>query len=72
MGYGVARSALRAGHVAFGFVVNDKRRRSFVADDGSKVALAEIAGELDPVTVVVLNAAQTEEVLLIRRALSRR
>ncbi|MGZ2258808.1 L-threonate dehydrogenase [Roseobacter sp. A03A-229] len=63
MGYGIAQSALRAGHDTYGFDVNDARREAFIADGGREGALAEIAGELDAVIVVVLNAQQTEEVL---------
>lgn len=63
MGYGIAQSALRAGHDTYGFDVNDARCEALIADGGHEGALAEIAGELDAVIVVVLNAQQTEEVL---------
>ncbi|WP_299679202.1 L-threonate dehydrogenase [uncultured Roseobacter sp.] len=63
MGYGIAQSALRAGHETYGFDVNEDRCRAFLAEGGRPGALPEVAEYLDAVIVVVLNAAQTEEVL---------
>ncbi len=63
MGYGVALSALRAGHVVHGFDVAPAPMKRFQAEGGAAGALADIAGGLDTVIVVVLNAAQTEAVL---------
>ena len=63
MGYGIASSILRAGHVTWGFDIDEARMQQFREEGGGTGALAEIAGELDGVVVVVLNAAQTESVL---------
>lgn len=63
MGYGIAASALRAGHETFGFDVNPAQVEKFRAEGGAPGSLAEAAGTLDAVIVVVLNAAQTESVL---------
>lgn len=63
MGYGMAASALRAGHTVWGFDVNSAQEDKFRADGGADGSLADIAGSLDAAMVVVLNAAQTESVL---------
>ncbi|MCT8160360.1 L-threonate dehydrogenase [Pseudoruegeria sp. SHC-113] len=63
MGYGIASSVLRAGHRTWGTDVNAAQAERFRADGGEASALADHAGALDAVVVVVLNAAQTEEVL---------
>ena len=63
MGYGVALSALRAGHATYGFDVNPDHVSRFVGDGGAKAHLGDVASALDAVVVVVLNAAQTEDVL---------
>jgi 3-hydroxyisobutyrate dehydrogenase-like beta-hydroxyacid dehydrogenase len=63
MGYGMAASVLRAGHVAYGFDIDPARVARFRADGGADGDLADIAAGLDAVVVVVLNAAQTEAVL---------
>ena len=63
MGNGMARSILRAGHVTHGFDIAPAAVDSFRADGGADGALSEVAGNLDAVAVVVLNAAQTESVL---------
>ncbi len=63
MGYGIAQSCLRAGHVTYGFDVVAAQRERFCAEGGAPGALAEIAGSLDAAVIVVLNAAQTEQVL---------
>jgi len=63
MGYGIAGSVLRAGHTTFGFDVVPAQIKKF-RDAGGAVGRAEdVAGSLDAVVVVVLNAAQTEAVL---------
>lgn len=69
MGYGIAASALRAGHHTHGFDINAARVAEFMAEGGSPGSLNDIAGDLDAVIVVVLNAAQTEEVLFGAEAL---
>jgi 3-hydroxyisobutyrate dehydrogenase-like beta-hydroxyacid dehydrogenase len=63
MGYGMAKSILRAGHVAYGFDVNQAQVERFRSEGGAAGDLADIAAGLDVVVVVVLNAAQVEAVL---------
>lgn len=63
MGYGVAASLLRGGRETFGFDVNPEQVRRFRADGGAIGNLNDVAGTLEAVVVVVLNAAQTESVL---------
>jgi L-threonate 2-dehydrogenase len=63
MGYGMAQSILRAGHVAHGFDIDPARVARFRAEGGAAGELADVAAGLDAVVVVVLNAAQTEAVL---------
>ncbi|NNJ68661.1 MAG: NAD-binding protein [Boseongicola sp.] len=63
MGYGMASSLLRAGHEVYGVDVNADAMVRFQGDGGAEGALSDVAGELDAVVVVVLNAAQTESVL---------
>ncbi|MBX2880843.1 MAG: NAD-binding protein [Granulosicoccus sp.] len=64
MGYGIAQSILRAGHKTFGFDVNPSQVERFVADGGIAGDTDDIPDNLDVVMIVVLNAAQTESVLL--------
>jgi 3-hydroxyisobutyrate dehydrogenase-like beta-hydroxyacid dehydrogenase len=63
MGYGIAGSILRAGQLTHGFDVDAAPAARFRAEGGAPGALADVAGDLDAVVVVVLNAAQTEAVL---------
>lgn len=63
MGYGMAQSLLRAGHVVHGFDINPDQVARFQAEGGAEGTLADVAGTLDALVVVVLNAAQTEAVL---------
>ncbi len=63
MGYGMAASLLRAGHVVYGFDVTRAAVDRFVAEGGASGAVGEIAPQLDALVVVVLNAAQTEDVV---------
>ena len=63
MGYGIAQSCLRAGHVTQGFDVVPSQVKRFQSEGGATGDLADIAGSLDAAVVVVLNAAQTEVVL---------
>lgn len=63
MGYGIAQSALRGGHVVWGFDVNADQVNKFRGEGGQSAALADVAAELDVVIVTVLNAVQTESVL---------
>lgn len=63
MGYGMAQSCARAGHATYGYDVAPEPMARFQAEGGQAAPLSEIAGTADAVMVVVLNAAQTEEVL---------
>ncbi len=63
MGYGIATSILNAGHETFGFDVAPSHVEKFVSEGGAVAPLADIAPNLECVVVVVLNAAQTEDVL---------
>ena len=63
MGYGIASSLLRAGHTTLGLDARPEPGARFRAEGGAPGDLAEMAGGLDAVVVVVLNAAQTEAVL---------
>ena len=63
MGYGIAQSCLAAGHMTHGYDVNPDQVTRFAAEGGAPGALSHVAGTLDAVIVVVLNAAQTETVL---------
>ncbi|WP_370738642.1 L-threonate dehydrogenase [Maliponia aquimaris] len=63
MGYGIAGSALRAGHRVWGVDVAPANRARFVSEGGQDSDVRDHAGTLDAVIVVVLNAAQTEDVL---------
>ena len=63
MGYGIAQSILRAGHTVHGIDVVPAQVDRFRAEGGAAGALADIAGAIDTLVVVVLNAAQTEAVL---------
>ncbi len=59
MGYGMAASALRAGHQVWGQDINAAQMARLVAEGGTQLA----PGDVDAVMVVVLNAPQTEAVL---------
>ena len=63
MGYGIAKSALRGGLRVHGFDIDPAAVARFLADGGSSGALDTVAPALDVAVIVVLNAAQTEDVL---------
>ena len=63
MGYGMAGSVLAAGHKTHGFDINPAQVARFQAQGGADGDLDSIAGSIDALVVVVLNAAQTETVL---------
>ncbi|MEM9709143.1 MAG: L-threonate dehydrogenase [Pseudomonadota bacterium] len=63
MGDGMAKSCLRAGLTVHGFDAMAEREEAFLATGGAPGSLAEVAPGLDAVLVVVLNAAQTEDLL---------
>ena len=57
MGYVVAQSCLRGGHVTYGFDVVPSQIERLQSEGGAKGDLADIAGTLDAAVMVVLNAA---------------
>lgn len=63
MGGGMARALLRAGLMTHGFDVNAEAVARFRKEGGADGTLEEVAGSLDAVVVVVVNAAQTKDVL---------
>jgi 3-hydroxyisobutyrate dehydrogenase-like beta-hydroxyacid dehydrogenase len=63
MGFGIAQSLLQAENNTYGFDINPDTTARFQAEGGNVGSLADIAGTVDAVMVVVLNAAQTEAVL---------
>lgn len=62
MGYGMARSVLRAGHRVWGVDLDAARRDRFVAEGGAPGAVE--ADGLDAAVIVVLNADQTRAILM--------
>lgn len=63
MGYGIALSLLRAGHSVCGADVSEDAVRRLQSDGAMASAIGAEAPDLDALVVVVLNAAQTEDVL---------
>ncbi|MCY4053981.1 MAG: NAD(P)-dependent oxidoreductase [Hyphomicrobiales bacterium] len=63
MGYGIAVSVLRSGHMVWGVDVDAKRVDKFRSDGGQPSEITGAACELDAVVVVVLNAEQTQDVM---------
>lgn len=63
MGYGIAQSCLRAGHVTHGYDVNSSLQARFASEGGSVGDYAESIAVTDVTAIVVLNAHQTENVL---------
>lgn len=63
MGYGIAMSALRAGHLVWGVDVNPEQTEKFRNAGGQGADINNAAGDLDAAVIVVLNAAQTQDVL---------
>ncbi len=63
MGYGMAQSLLRAGHVVQGFDINPETSARFAAEGGQTESQGEAAARCDCLVLVVLNAAQVEQVL---------
>lgn len=59
MGYGIAQSVLRAGHNVWGLDVVPAQSERFRAEGGAEGSPAD----LDVAVIVVLNAAQTEDVM---------
>ncbi|MFT6025088.1 MAG: putative dehydrogenase [Ascidiaceihabitans sp.] len=63
MGLGIACSALRGGHRVWGAEPNPVQMAKFRSDGGELEAPIKVADVLDAVVVVVVNAAQTKDVL---------
>lgn len=63
MGLGMAQSILRAGHKTYGYDLNPKQVAAFQNIGGADGTSDRVADTLDAVVVVVLNAAQTEDIL---------
>lgn len=64
MGFGAALSAHRRGVVTWGLDTRAEARERFAAEGGRATdSLAELGRECDVVVLLVVNAAQTEEVL---------
>ena len=63
MGFGMACSALRAGHRVWGADVSPDAEARFRAEGGEAGVADTVLPELEALVVVVLNAAQTESVL---------
>ncbi len=63
MGYGMACSLLSADHHVHGFDISDERMAQFVAEGGSADCVLDCLPALDCAVIVVLNEAQTDEVL---------
>ena len=70
MGYGIAQSCLRAGHVTHGFDLVPRQVERFQSESGVQGDLADVAESLDAAVIVVLNADQTENVLFGANALA--
>ena len=69
MGYGIATSLLRSGHQVFGADINPEAIKRLRADGGSGQDARVASPELDAAIVVVLNAAQAEDVLFGKEGL---
>ncbi|MEM7694175.1 MAG: L-threonate dehydrogenase [Pseudomonadota bacterium] len=63
MGFGIAASLVRAGHTTYGFDIAPEREALLVKEGGRSSPREAVASELDAAVIVVLNAAQTEDVL---------
>ncbi len=63
MGFGIAQSLIRAGHRVSGFDVSADAVQRLHREGGSVDNASDIAGSIDTLVVVVLNAAQLETVL---------
>lgn len=63
MGYGMAQSLLKAGHVTYGYDISTDQVDRLRAEGGQSDSLQTCVGTLDALVVVVLNATQAEDVL---------
>ena len=69
MGFGIATSLLGAGHNVYGADVNAEAVKRLHATGGSPGDVFSAASELEALVVVVLNAAQAEDVLFGEKGL---
>jgi 3-hydroxyisobutyrate dehydrogenase-like beta-hydroxyacid dehydrogenase len=72
MGFGMARSLIRAGFDTYGFDVDFGRVARLSALGGRSGAIDEVAGVLDALVIVVVSAAQMEDVLFGEAAVAKR
>ncbi|MEM7732478.1 MAG: L-threonate dehydrogenase [Pseudomonadota bacterium] len=63
MGFGMAKSCVAAGLSTYGFDIAEQSVARFADEGGETGALADVAPTLKAAVVVVLNAAQVEDVL---------
>ena len=63
MGYGIAGSCLRSGHLVWGLDTNIDQVTKFCKLGGQNSSLNTVINDIDVVLVVVLNSTQTETVL---------
>ena len=63
MGLGVACSALAGGHDVFGFDIDSQKQSNFIASGGQSGAVETAVEKSSVVILVVLNGAQTEDLL---------
>jgi putative dehydrogenase len=63
MGFGMGESLLRAGLATHGFDIDPQRVERLIALGGQPGTLKEVAGSLDILVVVVVNAAQMQDAL---------
>jgi L-threonate 2-dehydrogenase len=63
MGYGMATSLIRSGHQVYGADINPVSVTRLRADGGSTEDAMSVVADLAAVAIVVLNAAQAEDVL---------
>ena len=71
MGYGIATSLLRSRHEVWGWDVNADAMTRWRAASGKSDDIVNVAGSLDALVAVVLNAAQVEDVLFGASGLGR-
>lgn len=71
MGYGIAASLIHAGHEVHGADVDPGAVERLQSEGGQARPVADAAPTLDGLIVVVLNAAQTEQVLFSDKGIAR-
>lgn len=71
MGFGMAKSLLRAGHMVWGSDVNSARVQDLIQLGAQAGPLSEAAAKLECLVLVVLNADQTRDVLFGENGIAR-